>query len=157
MRSDGILSRVKRRTWQSFLPLLAPLVSLLLIAQARPQAGAQAPAGAGPGVAFDGRELPLRATIAASGPLLPLAPLAQSLGGDLKAGETGESFALRIGEKDIILGIGSAVVTVGDSVSLSQPPVRGEGGVLVPWTSSPRPTATSSAIRSSGTPRPSAW
>jgi len=130
----GILSRVSRRPWQTVLPLLAPLVSILLIAQARPQGagqGSSAPAGAS--VALDGRELPVRVTIGPSGPLFALAPLTQALGGELTPGETGESFTLKLGDKDIVLGIGSAVVTVGDAiVSLSQPPTRGEGGVQVP-------------------------
>jgi N-acetylmuramoyl-L-alanine amidase len=130
---------VNRRAWQYVLPLLVPLASILLIAQAHPSGSAAAnpaaaaPAAGGPTVALDGRELPVRVTITPGGPLFALAPLAQSLGGELNAGETGESFALRIGDKDVVLGVGSAVVTVGDSiVSLSQPPTRGDGGVQVP-------------------------
>jgi N-acetylmuramoyl-L-alanine amidase len=136
MRADGILSRVNRRAWQYVLPFLLPLVSILLIAQARPGGPAgspAAPAAGGPSVALDGRDLPVKVTITPSGPLFALAPLARSLGGELLPGETGESFALKIGDKDVVLGIGSAVVTVGDSiVSLTQPPTRGEGGVAVP-------------------------
>jgi len=120
---------VNRRPWQYVLPLLLPLVSLLLIAQARPPA----PAAGGPAVSLDGRDLPVRVTITPGGPLFALAPLARSLGGELTPGESGESFTLKIGDKDVILGVGSAVVTVGDSiVSLSQPPTRGEDGVQVP-------------------------
>jgi len=120
---------VKRRTWQYVLPLLVPLVSILLIAQARPGG----PAGGGPSVSLDGRDLPVQVTITPGGPLFALAPLARSLGGELVPGETGESFALKIGDKDVVLGVGSAVVTVGDSiVSLTQPPTRGEGSVQVP-------------------------
>jgi len=134
---DGILSRVNRRAWQYALPLLVPLVSVLLIAQARPTGPPAPPAGGaaagGASVALDDREIPVRVTIPPSGPLFALAPLAQALGGELARGETGESFALKIGDKDVVLGVGSAVVTVGDSiVSLSQPPTRGEGGVEVP-------------------------
>ena len=124
--ADGILSRVNRRPWHYVLPLLLPLVSLLLIAQAGPAAG-------GPAVSLDGRDLPVRVTITPGGPLFALAPLARSLGGELTPGESGESSTLKIGDKDVILGVGSAVVTVGDSiVSLSQPPTRGEDGAQVP-------------------------
>ncbi|HEY8021867.1 MAG TPA: N-acetylmuramoyl-L-alanine amidase [Thermoanaerobaculia bacterium] len=123
---------MKRRRWQHVLPLLLPLASILLIAQTRPAPGPAASPSA-PSVVLDGRELAVRVTITPSGPLFALAPIAQGLGGELKPGETGESFTLRIGDKDVVLAVGSAVVTVGDSiVSLSQPPTRAEGGVQVP-------------------------
>ncbi len=133
---------MNRRTWHYVPLVLVPLLSILLIGQTRPPAGAPAGPGAassaatagGPSVALDGRDLGVRVTISAGGPLFALAPLAQALGGGaLVPGETGESFSLKIGDKDVVLGVGSAVVTVGDTiVSLSQPPTRGEGGVLVP-------------------------
>ncbi len=120
---------MNRRPWQRVLPLVLPLLALLLIAQARPGGSA----GGGPSVVLDGRDLAVPVTITPGGPLVALAPLAKSLGGELVAGETGESFTLKVGDKDVVLGIGSAVVTVGDTiVSLTQPPIRGEGGVEVP-------------------------
>ena len=47
--------------------------------------------------------------------------------------ESGESITLRIADKDVVIGPGNAIITVGDNiVSLSQPPSRGEGGLQVP-------------------------
>jgi N-acetylmuramoyl-L-alanine amidase len=80
-----------------------------------------------------GRELPVPVTIRAAGPVFALRPLAEALGGEVTAGETGESSSLRIGETDVVIGVGSAVITVGDQiVSLSQPVTRGDGGLEVP-------------------------
>jgi N-acetylmuramoyl-L-alanine amidase len=82
---------------------------------------------------LDGREIRVPVSIAAGGPLFGLKALSAVLGGDLVAGETGESYTLKLGGKEIVVGLGSAVVTVGDTiVSLSQPPTRGEGGIAVP-------------------------
>jgi N-acetylmuramoyl-L-alanine amidase len=72
-------------------------------------------------------------TIRAAGPVVALLPLVQALGGELKGDTTGESATLRIGETDVVIGIGSAIITVGDEiVSLSQPITRGEGDLQVP-------------------------
>jgi N-acetylmuramoyl-L-alanine amidase len=72
-------------------------------------------------------------TINPSGPLVGLEPLARSLGGEITPDESGESTSLRIDQTDVVLGVGSAIITVGEKiVSLSQPPVRGETGILVP-------------------------
>lgn len=72
-------------------------------------------------------------TINPSGPMFGLTPVVEALGGKVTSDESGESITLRIGDKDVVIGPGNAIVTVGDSiVSLSQPPSRGEGGLQVP-------------------------
>jgi N-acetylmuramoyl-L-alanine amidase len=72
-------------------------------------------------------------TLAPGGPLFSLKAMTDALGGELVPGETGESYTLKLGGKEVVVGLGSAVVTVGDTiVSLSQPPTRGEGGLAVP-------------------------
>ncbi|HWN43247.1 MAG TPA: N-acetylmuramoyl-L-alanine amidase, partial [Thermoanaerobaculia bacterium] len=86
-----------------------------------------------PTVTLDGQDIPVPVTINPSGPLVALEPLAQRLGGEVIADESGESTTLRIEQTDVVLGLGSAIITVGEKlVSLTQPPVRGEGGILVP-------------------------
>ncbi len=87
-----------------------------------------------PTVSLDGQDIRVPVTINPSGPLVALGPLAQSLGGEVIADESGESTTLRIEQTDVVLGLGSAIITVGETlVSLTQPPVRGEGGtILVP-------------------------
>jgi len=131
---------VKNRRFQAYLPLLALLLLPVLgVAQsqrapapAAPVPSPIAPRG-GPSVGFEGRELAVPVVITPAGPLVALEPLTQALGGRLLPGETGESFTLRLGDRDVVLGIGSSVVTVGEEiVSLSQPPTRGEAGVQVP-------------------------
>ncbi len=96
----------------------------------------QTPPPAAPGravVTLDGRELPVPVTINPSGPMFGLMPLVDVLGGKVTSDETGESVTLRIAEKDIVLGPGNAIITVGDAIySLSQPPAPGEGGLQVP-------------------------
>jgi N-acetylmuramoyl-L-alanine amidase len=87
----------------------------------------------GPSVVLDGRELAVPVTITPSGPLFALKPLAAGLGGEITGEETGESFNLKIDGTEVVTGVGNAIITVGESiVSLSQPPVRGEGGPQVP-------------------------
>ncbi|HXO22684.1 MAG TPA: N-acetylmuramoyl-L-alanine amidase [Thermoanaerobaculia bacterium] len=121
---------MKSRPRSASPPLvLLLLVPVLLIAQSQQPA----PVAGAPGVVLDGREIAVRVTILPAGPLFALAALTPSLGGDLVPGESAESFILKLADKEIVMGIGSAVVTVGDAiVSLSQPPTRGEGGVQVP-------------------------
>lgn len=72
-------------------------------------------------------------TLGANGPLFGLAPLIEELGGTLTSDESGESVTLRIGDTDVVIGIGSPIVTIGEKiVSLPQPTAPGEGGVQVP-------------------------
>ena len=72
-------------------------------------------------------------TISPSGPMFGLTPLVDALGGKLASDESGESITLRLADKDVVIGPGNAIITVGDTiVSLSQPPARGEGGLQVP-------------------------
>jgi N-acetylmuramoyl-L-alanine amidase len=85
-----------------------------------------------PSVVLDGAPLPAPVTINPSGPLFGLTALVNNLGGQLADGGE-ESVTLTIEGKDVVIGVGSAIVTVGDGlVSLSQPPIRGEGTLLVP-------------------------
>jgi len=82
---------------------------------------------------LEGREIPVPVTINPNGPMFGLTPLVDTLGGKVTSDESGESITLRLGDKDVVLGPGNAIVTVGDNiVSLSQPPARGEGGLQVP-------------------------
>lgn len=84
-------------------------------------------------MSLEGREISVPVTLQPAGPLFGLAPLAEALGAELSSDESGESVTLRIGDTEVVMGLGSAIVTVGDAiVSLSQPPVPGEGGVQVP-------------------------
>ncbi len=72
-------------------------------------------------------------TVGPNGPLFGLAPLVDAIGGEITSDESGESVTLRIVDRDVVIGPGNAIITVGDSiVSLSQPPVGGEGGLQVP-------------------------
>ncbi|MEA2693322.1 MAG: N-acetylmuramoyl-L-alanine amidase [Acidobacteriota bacterium] len=115
---------VTRRRPLASLPLLLLLVPVLLLAQA---------AATTPTVTLDGREVRVPVNLAPGGPLFGLKAMSEALGGELARGETGESYTLKVGGKEIVVGLGSAVVTVGDTiVSLSQPPTRGEGGLAVP-------------------------
>jgi N-acetylmuramoyl-L-alanine amidase len=109
--------------------ILLLTVPLLVAAQlGRPEAPPH-----GPVVVLDGRELAVPVTITPGGPMFALRPLAESLGGQLSGEEGGESYNLSIDGTEVVTGIGNAVITVGENiVSLSQPPVRGEGGLLVP-------------------------
>jgi N-acetylmuramoyl-L-alanine amidase len=128
---------VTRRRSLASLPLLLLLVPVLGIAQSQRAAApavALAPNAPGaPAVVLDGREIRVPVSLAGGGPLFGLKALTEALGGELVPGETGESYTLKIGGKEVVVGLGSAVVTVGDTiVSLSQPPTRGEGGLAVP-------------------------
>ncbi len=84
-------------------------------------------------VILEGREISVPVTVGPNGPLFGLMPLVEAIGGDLDSDESGESITLRIVDRDVVIGPGNAIITVGDSiVSLSQPPVRGDGGLQVP-------------------------
>lgn len=124
-----------------FLGLLA-LVCLLpvfLAAQAQqapqptpPPAPPPGAAARQPSVVLDGAPLSAPVTINPSGPLFGLTALVNNLGGQLADGGE-ESINLTIEGKEVVIGVGSAIVTVGDGlVSLSQPPIRGEGTLMVP-------------------------
>jgi N-acetylmuramoyl-L-alanine amidase len=112
-----------------FLATLLLALPFLLAAQiGRPEAPPR-----GPAVMLDGRELAVPVTITPGGPLFALRPLVDSLGGQLSGEDTGESFNLKIEATEVVTGIGNAIITVGEEiVSLSQPPVRGQGGPQVP-------------------------
>jgi N-acetylmuramoyl-L-alanine amidase len=119
-----------RRFWGS-LALACLLLPVFVAAQMeRPQPTS---AGRPPAVALDGRELPVPVTINPAGPLFGLQALVDSLGGELAPDPAGESATLKLAGKDVVIGLGSAIITVGeDIVSLSQPPTRGDGGFQVP-------------------------
>jgi N-acetylmuramoyl-L-alanine amidase len=84
-------------------------------------------------VVLDGHELPVAVSITPGGPMFALKPLVDGLGGQLTSDDSGESYNLKIEDTEVVSGIGNAIITVGENiVSLSQPPVRGEGGPQVP-------------------------
>lgn len=117
------------------MPALCLLLPVLVAAQGeRPQTPPAAPGAASrASVTLEGREIPVPVTINPSGPMFGLSPLVEVLGGTLTSDEESESVTLRLAEKDVVLGRGNAIVTVGDSiVSVSQPPSRGDGGLQVP-------------------------
>jgi N-acetylmuramoyl-L-alanine amidase len=125
-----------RRFWACCL-LLALLLPVLLAAQRQPAPpAAAAPPPAAPArsaVVLEGREIPVPVSINPNGPLFGLTPLVEALGGKVTSDESGESITLRLADKDVVIGPGNAIITVGDNiVSLSQPPARGEGGLQVP-------------------------
>ena len=134
----GILPGVKDRRFLGLLALFSILLPVLVTAQAQraepPALPAPiTPAPRQPVVLLDGAPLPVPVTISASGPLFGLAALVNNLGGSLAADEAAESFTLTIDGKEVVIGAGSAIITVADSiVSLSQPPTQGEGTLLVP-------------------------
>jgi N-acetylmuramoyl-L-alanine amidase len=110
--------------------LLLPLVVLAPSARSAPQAET---GGRLPTVTLEGRLVPVPVTLAPAGPLVALAPLATALAARLEQDPESGAWTLAVADKEVVLAAGSAVVTVGDEiVSLSQPPVPGEGGPLVP-------------------------
>jgi N-acetylmuramoyl-L-alanine amidase len=126
---------VKYRRIRTSLAFLFLLLPVLVAAQGeRPQTPPVVPGtGARAAVTLEGRELPVPVTINPSGPMFGLTPLVDALGGKLTGDETAESFTLRLAEKDVVLGTGNAIITVGDAIiSLSQPPALGDSGVQVP-------------------------
>jgi N-acetylmuramoyl-L-alanine amidase len=141
-RRGGILSRVKDSRFRGAPALTGLLLIAVLVTafQAPPPPtptpgiqGVQGGAERTPSVAMDGQTLPVPVSITPSGPLFGLEALASSLGGEVTQDESGEGLTLTIDQTDIVLGVGSAIITVGEAiVSLTQPPVRGEGGILVP-------------------------
>lgn len=132
-----------RRFWISLL--LVCLLPVLVRAQmgqiqrteppaaATPSPAPETAPGRVPTVTLDGRDLQVPVAINPAGPMFGLGPMIQALGGEFVEDPAGESATLRVGETDIVIGIGSSVITVGDNiVSLSQPVVRAEGGIQVP-------------------------
>jgi N-acetylmuramoyl-L-alanine amidase len=84
-------------------------------------------------VVLGGREIAVPVSITPNGPMFGLSPIVEALGGEMTTDESGESVNLRIGDRDVVIGPGSAIITVGDVIiSLSQPPTEGEGGLQVP-------------------------
>src|SRR4029079_3558375 len=113
---------------------LCLLLPMLLAAQGErtPPPAPPAPA-VHPSVVLEGREIAGPVTLGPSGPMFGLTPLAEALGGVLTTDASGESVTLKIAEKEVGIGPGNAIITVGDAIaSLSQPPVQGEGGLQVP-------------------------
>jgi N-acetylmuramoyl-L-alanine amidase len=106
--------------------LFVPLLIAAQLGRPEPQPRASS-------VTLDGRDLAVGVTIAPAGPLFALKPLVDSLGGQLVNDAAGEASTLRIEGSDVVIGTGSAIITVGENiVSLSQPVTRGEGGPQVP-------------------------
>jgi N-acetylmuramoyl-L-alanine amidase len=122
-----------------FRPTLTLFVFLLpVLAAALPQAPPPPPPDRptglrSPTVVLDGRELPVPVSVGPGGPMVELQALARELGGELTAGELGAGYTLKIDDVEVVLGLGSAIVTVGDKiVSLTQPPAEGPNGPRVP-------------------------
>lgn len=107
------------------------MVPVFLAAQ-----GERPPAPAAPArgsVTLEGKEIAVPVTVGPNGPLFGLKPLVDAIGGEITSDESGESVSLKIVDREVVIGPGNAIITVGDSiVSLSQPPVGGEGGLQVP-------------------------
>lgn len=126
-----------RRFWAS-LAFGCLLLPVLVAAQGDRQQPPPSPAPVNPAegrasVMLAGREIPVPVTMGANGPLFGLEPLTEALGGTLTSDESGESLTLRIGDTEVVIGIGSPIITIGESiVSLPQPTAPGEGGVQVP-------------------------
>jgi N-acetylmuramoyl-L-alanine amidase len=120
---------VTRRPGPLFPALVLLFVPLLIAAQlGRPEPPSRASS-----VTLDGRDLAVGVTITPAGPLFALKPLVDSLGGQLVNDAAGEASTLRIEGSDVVIGAGSAIITVGENiVSLSQPVTRGDGGPQVP-------------------------
>jgi N-acetylmuramoyl-L-alanine amidase len=133
---------VKDRRFRALVIVLGLLLPVLVGAQGqRPAPPPSAPpatspppaAGGRSGVTLEGKDVAVPVTISPSGPMFGLTPLVDLLGGQMASDESGESITLRIADKDVVIGPGNAIITVGDNiVSLSQPPSRGEGGLQVP-------------------------
>lgn len=120
-----------RRIWASLI-VLCLLLPVFVAAQGERLQTPPAPTTRG-SVILEGREIAVPVTVSPSGPMFGLTPLVDAIGGELTSDESGESVTLRIVDLDVVIGPGNAIITVGDSiVSLSQPPVRGEGGLQVP-------------------------
>jgi N-acetylmuramoyl-L-alanine amidase len=129
-----------RRFWACllFFGLLLPVLSGAQGQRPGPPPNAPPPpspqgGGGRSGVTLEGKEIAVPVTISPSGPMFGLTPLVEALGGQMTSDESGESITLRLADKDVVIGPGNAIITVGDNiVSLSQPPSRGEGGLQVP-------------------------
>lgn len=111
------------------------LVSVLVTAfqSPAPQPGTAAPGQRTPSVTLDGQEISIPVNVTPSGPLFGLEPLVRSLGGQLTPDDTGESLTLTLDQTTVVIGVGSAVITVGENIeALTQPPVLGDGLIQVP-------------------------
>lgn len=118
-----------RRPRLHFALCLLILSALVMAQTSRPEPGAARP----PAVWFEGREIPVPLNVTGGNPAVALAPLADRLGGVLAIDPAGENATLKLEGKDIVLGVGSTIVTVGDEiVSLPQPVTRNATGLFVP-------------------------
>lgn len=121
---------MKDRRILGSLVLITSLILPVLLAAQMQRPDASAPRD--PVAVLDGQEVPLPVALNPAGPAFGLSALVNNLGGTLTAGETGESTSLTLEGKEVVIGVGSAVITVGDNiVSLSQPVTRGDGGSLM--------------------------
>ena len=130
---DGILSRVNDRRLLGILALASLALPVFLFAQAQRAEPPPPTPFRQPTVVFEGGEIPVPVVITPSGPTFGLAALANNLGGKLSPEVEGESFSLELEGKEVVIGIGSSIITVADNiVSLSQPVARGESTLQVP-------------------------
>lgn len=128
---------MKDRRFLGTLALACLLLPVFLAAQAQQREETPPPAPPAPtrqpAVVFEGGEIPVPVVITPAGPTFGLAALANNLGGTLTADEEAESFTLSLEGGDVVIGVGSSIITVGDNiVSLSQPVARGESSLQVP-------------------------
>ncbi len=134
--AGGILSRVNDRRFLGTLALVSLVLPVFLAAQAQrtePPPPTPPTAFRQPAVIFEGGEIPVPVIITPAGPTFGLAALANNLGGKLSPEVEGESFNLDLEGKEVVIGVGSSIITVGDNiVSLSQPVARGESTLQVP-------------------------
>ncbi|MEM1248256.1 MAG: N-acetylmuramoyl-L-alanine amidase [Acidobacteriota bacterium] len=80
-----------------------------------------------------GRSTPLRYARTPLGEMLALEPVVRALGGELTLGPLGQSYVLRLVDDEVIFGVDSSVLTIGQEIiQLSRPPSNTGGGVLVP-------------------------
>jgi len=81
----------------------------------------------------DGARSSLPFTVTIQGPVVSLSGVAAAVGGELELGPLGQQHVLRLFGDEFVLGPDSAVMTQGEQIlSLSRPPIVGEGGLQVP-------------------------
>ena len=131
-------SRLRGALALSGLLLVSVAVTAFQSPTPAPTGPATAPGTATPGqrtpsVTLDGQEISIPVNVTPAGPLFGLEPLVRSLGGQLTPDETGESLTLTLDQTTVVIGVGSAVITVGENIeALTQPTVLGDGLIQVP-------------------------
>ncbi len=82
---------------------------------------------------YAGRELAVPMALTYLGPLIPLQPVVDLLGGEYEVGPLGQSHTLRLGDDVMILGPDSGVMTMGQQIiPIGHPPMASIDGLQVP-------------------------